>query len=205
MVTMASNRSACMTNSTESAITSRDTREARMPSCPIEIPSETAMVVKVRPTPPLARTPRLASAASIGPVRLQGVTSLPAETSPTWGRAKSSSCSPTARSMARAPALAKPSVTSWEWILGGMARWYVARRTADARRRTADGGRRGPGIGLDVLAWHRSLPDNSATQERGPMVAATVLAWHRSPPDNSATQERGRGATPLPRAVTPSR
>ncbi len=32
MVTMASNRSACITSSTESAITSRDTREARIPS-----------------------------------------------------------------------------------------------------------------------------------------------------------------------------
>jgi hypothetical protein len=32
MVTMASKRSACMTSSTESAITSRDTSEARIPS-----------------------------------------------------------------------------------------------------------------------------------------------------------------------------
>ena len=43
--TIPSSRSACTTNSTESAITSRDTRDARIPSCPIEMPSETAMVV----------------------------------------------------------------------------------------------------------------------------------------------------------------
>ena len=44
-VTSASSRSACMTVSTESAMTSRDTSEARMPSWPIEMPSLTAMVV----------------------------------------------------------------------------------------------------------------------------------------------------------------
>ena len=43
-VTIPSKRSACMTVSTESAITSRLTSDARMPSWPMEIPSETAMV-----------------------------------------------------------------------------------------------------------------------------------------------------------------
>ena len=43
-VTMASKRSACITVSTESAITSRLTSDARMPSSPMEMPSETAMV-----------------------------------------------------------------------------------------------------------------------------------------------------------------
>ena len=44
-VTRPSMRSACMTVSTESAMTSRDTSEARMPSWPIEMPSDTAMVM----------------------------------------------------------------------------------------------------------------------------------------------------------------
>jgi hypothetical protein len=83
IVTIASNRSPCMTSSTESAMTSRDTSEARMPSCPIEMPSETATVVNVSPTPPLATTPSFAFSASSGPVTLHGVTSFPAETSPT--------------------------------------------------------------------------------------------------------------------------
>ena len=39
-----SRRSACMTTSTESAITSRETNEKCMPSWPIEMPSETEMV-----------------------------------------------------------------------------------------------------------------------------------------------------------------
>ena len=43
-VTIPSSRSACMTVSTESAMTSRETSEARMPSWPIAMPSDTAMV-----------------------------------------------------------------------------------------------------------------------------------------------------------------
>ena len=39
-----SRRSACMTVSTLSAITSRDTREKCMPSWPIEMPSDTEIV-----------------------------------------------------------------------------------------------------------------------------------------------------------------
>ena len=43
-VTMPSRRSACMTVSTESAMTSRLTSEKCMPSWPIEMPSETEIV-----------------------------------------------------------------------------------------------------------------------------------------------------------------
>ena len=43
-VSRPSSRSACMTVSTESAMTSRDTSEARMPSWPMEMPSLTATV-----------------------------------------------------------------------------------------------------------------------------------------------------------------
>ena len=39
-----SSRSACITTSTESAITSRDTSEKCMPSCPMAMPSDTEMV-----------------------------------------------------------------------------------------------------------------------------------------------------------------
>jgi hypothetical protein len=59
-VTMASKRSACIMISTESAITSRLTSEARMPSWPMEMPSETAMVTNSMGNPPAARTPALA-------------------------------------------------------------------------------------------------------------------------------------------------
>ena len=54
IATSASNRSACTINSTESAITSRLTSDAFMPSCPIEMPSETAMVPNSSGTAPPA-------------------------------------------------------------------------------------------------------------------------------------------------------
>src|SRR5918996_6123123 len=78
------------------------------------IPSETAMVEKTRPTPPASATPLLARSASSGPVKLHGVTSFPADTTPTCGLVKSSSSRPTARSIALAAARAGPSVTSRE-------------------------------------------------------------------------------------------
>ena len=72
-----------MTNSTESAITSRETKEALIPSCPMDIPSDTAIVEKIRPAESSPLTPSFAKFDNSGPVKLQGVTSLPAETMPT--------------------------------------------------------------------------------------------------------------------------
>ena len=63
-VTMASKRSACIIVSIESAMTSRETSEARMPSWPMEMPSETAMVMNSMGKPPAARTPSLDRLAS---------------------------------------------------------------------------------------------------------------------------------------------
>ena len=93
-------------------MTSRLTSEARMPSWPIEMPSDTAMVVNSRGNPPAASTPCLDRLARRSSGRLQGVTSFQEEATPTWGLAQSSSPMPTARSMARAGARSGPSVTS---------------------------------------------------------------------------------------------
>jgi hypothetical protein len=65
MPTSASMRSACITSSTESAMTSRLINEAFIPSCPIAMPSETAIVVNSIGTAPPCRTPSFASAASL--------------------------------------------------------------------------------------------------------------------------------------------
>ena len=112
-VTSASSRSACTTVSTESAMTSRLTSEARIPSWPMEMPSETAMVVNSSGKPPAARTPSLARLASRSSGRLHGVTSFHDEHTPTCDLPQSSSPMPTARSIARAGARPTPSVTSW--------------------------------------------------------------------------------------------
>ena len=91
---------------------SRDDSEARMPSVPIEMPSDTAMVVNSRGKPPATRTPSLAALARRDSGRLQGVTSFHEEAIPTWDRPQSPSPIPTARSIARAGARSIPSVTS---------------------------------------------------------------------------------------------
>ena len=99
-------------HSTESAMISRLTREPRMPSWPIEMPSLTAMVTNSIGKPPAARTPSFARLASRSSGMLHGVTSFQLEATPTWALPQSSSVMPTARSIARAPARSMPSVTS---------------------------------------------------------------------------------------------
>ena len=98
--------------STESAMISRLTSDARIPSCPIEMPSETAMVTNSKGNPPALRTPSLARWANRANGRLHGVTSFQLDATPTWGLSQSASVIPTARSIARAGARAAPSVTS---------------------------------------------------------------------------------------------
>ena len=78
-VTMASKRSACIMHSTESAISSRLTSDARIPSWPMEMPSLTAIVVNSSGNPPASRTPSLARLASRSSGRLHGVTSFQEE------------------------------------------------------------------------------------------------------------------------------
>ena len=103
-VTSASNRSACITVSTESAMISRLTSEARMPSWPIEMPSLTAMVMNSIGNPPAARTPSFDRLARRSSGMLQGVTSFHDDATPTCGLSQSSSVMPIARSIARAGA-----------------------------------------------------------------------------------------------------
>src|SRR6056297_1143459 len=88
------------------------TRDARIPSWPIEIPSLTVIVPNSIGKPPASRTPALACSASLRSVMLHGVTSFHDEAMPTWGLSQSSSPIPTARSIARDGAFCMPSVTS---------------------------------------------------------------------------------------------
>src|SRR3954465_10482024 len=83
-----------------------------MPSWPIEMPSDTEMVPNSSGYPPAACTPSFTALASRSSGRLQGVISFQLLATPIWGLAKSSSPMPTARSMPRAAARSRPSVTS---------------------------------------------------------------------------------------------
>ena len=109
-VTMPSSRSACMTVSTESAMTSRETREKCMPSCPIEMTSDTVMVPNSIGKPPPARTPLATSPATSRSDILQGVIWLKDDAMPICGLAKSSSSMPRARSIPRLGVRSRPSV-----------------------------------------------------------------------------------------------
>src|ERR687892_376078 len=95
--------------SIESAIISRLTREAFMPSWPMAMPSETAIAVNSLGVHPASFTPRLALWASLPRWMLQGVASLHVEETPTRGRSKSPSVSPIALYIARCGALSGPS------------------------------------------------------------------------------------------------
>src|SRR3954449_2374125 len=109
-----SSRSAIITVSTESAMTSRETSEKCIPSWPIAMPSETEMVPNSSGEPPAACTPFLTAWASRCSERLHGVISFQLDATPIWGLRKSSSPMPTARSIPRAAAFSRPSVTSRE-------------------------------------------------------------------------------------------
>ena len=85
-----------------------------MPAVPIEMPSETVMVLKSTLLPPAASTPAQASRASSPMCMLHGVTFAQVEATPICGRAKSASRKPVARSMARAGACWAPSSTRRE-------------------------------------------------------------------------------------------
>ena len=91
---------------------SRDTSEPRMPSCPIEMPSETAIVTNSIGKPSASRTPTLARFANRSSGMLQGVTSFHDDATPTCALPQSASVMPIARNIARAGARVLPSVTS---------------------------------------------------------------------------------------------
>src|SRR3989338_3497266 len=97
------------TSSTESAITSRLTREARMPSVPMEMPSETEIVLNSIGVPPAARTPAFTCSASRRKWKLHGITSIQVLAMPMSGFFRSSSVNPIPFIIARAGARLSPS------------------------------------------------------------------------------------------------
>ena len=98
--------------SMESAMTSRLTSEAFIPSVPMEMPSLTVMVPNMKGMLPESRTPSFTLSAMRVRWTLQGVTSLARLPTATNGLSMSSSVSPTALSMDLAGALWGPSVTA---------------------------------------------------------------------------------------------
>ena len=85
------------TSSTESAITSRLTSDARIPTVPCVRLSETAIVLNSSGVPPAARTPAATCAASSRWPRLHGIVPVQVVAIPTRGRLQSRSSRPIAR------------------------------------------------------------------------------------------------------------
>src|ERR1700693_2869687 len=108
--TRPSKRSPRVTGGSESSITSRLTREAFMPSVPIETPSETAMVLNSIGVPPAERMPAFTLSARRRWLKLQGIVSIQLCPTPISGLARSSRVKPMACSMERAGARSSPSV-----------------------------------------------------------------------------------------------
>ena len=77
----------------------------------MEIPSDTEIVPNCIGKPPASITPFLDALAKRSSERLQGVTSFQEDAIPICGFSQSASVMPTARSIPRAGARSKPSVT----------------------------------------------------------------------------------------------
>src|SRR3954451_11386532 len=100
------------TSSIESAIRSRETSDARMPSVPIDTPSETAIVLNSSGVAPARRIPSFTCRASARWLRLHGIVSIHVVATPISGRARSASVKPAPLSIARAAARSTPSVSA---------------------------------------------------------------------------------------------
>ena len=105
------------TASIESAIISLETKEYLIPSEPIEIPSETVIVLKLTAFPPFLSIVLLATFAKSLICILHGVTMLHVEAIPICGLWKSLSLKPTALSIDLLGALSFPSTNFEEYFL----------------------------------------------------------------------------------------
>src|SRR6266699_3411747 len=109
------------TSSMESAITSRLTSDAFIPSVPMVSPSEMAIVLNSIGVPPAARIPSFTLAESRRRWKLHGMVSIQVLATPISGLARSSLVKPIALNMERAPDRARPSVMRRLRCLGSIS------------------------------------------------------------------------------------
>ena len=105
---IASNMWPRATSSIESAITSRLTSEVFMPSLPIVMPSEMAIVLNSIGLAPAALMPAFSGTASSRRPKLQGIVSVQTLETPTNGLSMSSAFRPIAWRKERAAARSRP-------------------------------------------------------------------------------------------------
>src|SRR5712691_7302827 len=143
MPTKASSRWPRTTSSTESAITSRLTSEAFMPSVPMAMPSVTVMLLNSMGVPPAARIPSFTFCATVRWLALQGVISIQQWPTPTSGRARA--------------ARSAPSTSTRLWERGSVFTLAIVRP-----------GRSGPSLQVEDLA--QVARDRAAVGVRGHQV-----------------------------------
>src|SRR4051794_31464484 len=112
MQTSASKSCAMSISSIESAISSRETSDARIPGVACVWLSETAMVLKDSATPPASVTPRSTAAARSRWLRLQGMVCVHIDETPTIAPSRRSGSMPIARKCERAAARSSPWASS---------------------------------------------------------------------------------------------
>src|SRR3954447_6419381 len=112
MQTSASKSCACVISSMESAITSREMSDARIPGVACDWLSETAIVLKTRPTPPAAVTPSTTRCASSRWFRLHGIVPVHVDAIPTIRPPSRAGSMPIARKCARAGARSAPETSA---------------------------------------------------------------------------------------------
>src|SRR5579863_3159632 len=122
--TTASNICPRHTSSIESAISSRLTSDARIPSVPMVSPSEIAIVLNSIGVPPASRIPSFTLADSRRRWKLHGMVSIHVLATPISGRLRSASVNPMALYMERAPARERPSVIPRLICLRSIVRIY---------------------------------------------------------------------------------
>src|SRR5215469_5586336 len=132
-----------------------------MPGVPIEMPSETVMVLNSTLLPPAPSTPAHASRASSPICMLQGVTLPQVDATPICGLAKSASPKPTARSMAREGACFAPSTTTRERALHAIETERPEGRHHDGQQQRVFTGAPPPALEAHVCQhakWRRHAP-----------------------------------------------
>ena len=170
------------TSSTESAISSRLTSEARIPGVPWVRLSEIAIVLNSSGVPPAARTPAATRAASARWFRLHGIVPVQVVAIPTSGLLQSRSSSPIARRCARAPAR-RGLVTRSSFASRGT--WPIARPNRIARH-------------VMMSSWCRTRAPSWARARLGSPDGRAGLGRHhgrRGPPSRPGLGRRSTRST----------
>ena len=178
--TSPSNRLPRATSSIESAMTSRLTSEARIPSLPMVMPSEIDTVLNSIGVPPAARIPSLMRSPSRRRWKLQGPISGQVLATPMIGRLSAASSNPTAFSMARAGAREGPSVMAPLRRLPGIALIDILQPVVTVPLHSAGAAARSAALLLGQIL-PGILPRRAGRSGRNPCVAdprfATLMTY----------------------------